>query len=157
MGIIIKYILKNIWEKKFRTFLIVISVTCSAALFFASSGISGTLTAMYEDQLRMASGKADLIVRADERSPSSTFRLSHEETSGIALVAGEISMSGSYRLPDSNGRGGRSESRRLNLRGFHLDELQGFNPVLFSQKGVGQEFAGNWIILNQIFCRRTRL
>ncbi|RQD69503.1 MAG: FtsX-like permease family protein [Tindallia sp. MSAO_Bac2] len=151
MGIIIKYILKNIWEKKFRTFLIVISVTCSAALFFASSGISGTLTAMYEDQLRMASGNADLIIRANERSPSSTFRLDPGEVSGAALVAGEISMGASYRLPDANGRGGQTDSRRLHLRGFHLDELQELNPVMFSEVGTGREFAGNWIILSRIF------
>ncbi len=153
MGIIVKYILKNIVEKKFRTFLIVISVTCSAALFFASSGISGTLTGMYEDQLRMDTGKADLIIRANERSPSSTFRLSHDEVQGVKLIAGEISMGASYRLSDSIGRAGQFESRQLHLRGFHLDELQELNPVLFSQVGVGQEFTGNWIILSQIFAK----
>ncbi|SFH92968.1 putative ABC transport system permease protein [Tindallia magadiensis] len=151
MGIIIKYILKNIWEKKFRTFLIVISVTCSAALFFASSGIAGTLTAMYEDQMRMTTGNADLIIHANERSPSSSFRLDPEEVPGVELIAGEISMGASYRIFDSEGSGGKEGSRRFHLRGFHLDELQKLNPIIFSEVGEGREFAGNWVILSQIF------
>ena len=47
MSIIVKFILKNIYEKKFRTFLILISIMLSAALFFASNAMQGTMIKMF--------------------------------------------------------------------------------------------------------------
>lgn len=94
MGTILKYILKNIWEKKFRTFLIVIAITSSAALFFASNAIAGTMTVMYENQMRMQTGQASLLIRADDQSPSRMFRIAADAVEGVALTAGEVSMGG---------------------------------------------------------------
>lgn len=151
MAIIIKYILKNILEKKFRTFLIVISITCSAALFFASSSISGTLAGMYEDQLRMQTGEAALLIRGNEQSPSPAFRINPTPVQGVALTAGEVSLGGIYHLPRDNGGRQGAETVQLHLRGFHLEELQVFNPVNFSQKAIGRDFTGNVIILSRLF------
>ncbi len=154
MPIMIKYILKNIAEKKFRTFLIVVSITCSAALFFASSAIAGTMTVMYEDQIRMQTGKADLIIRANEQSPSTFFRISAEEVDGVALSAGEVSMGGIYHLPKANGNRSGIENARLHLRGFDLDELELLNPVQFSQRATGRAFSGNVVILSRLFAEQ---
>lgn len=154
MGIILKYILKNIWEKKFRTFLIVISITCSAALFFASSAIAGTMTVMYENQMRMQTGQAGLLIRADEQSPSPYFRISPDPVEGVALTAGEVSMGGMYTVPRNGGDSAHSQTAQLHLRGFRLEELEAFNPVSFRQKAAGRDFAGNHVILSQLFADR---
>ena len=39
MGVIFKFIIRNIKEKKFRTFLILFSIMISSALFFASGAM----------------------------------------------------------------------------------------------------------------------
>ncbi|SMP54839.1 FtsX-like permease family protein [Anoxynatronum buryatiense] len=151
MGIILKYILKNIAEKKFRTFLIVISVTCSAALFFASSAIAGTMTVMYGNQMRMQTGEAALLIYTNEQSPSSFFRIAPDRVEGVALTAGEISMGGIYTVPRNGGEGAAAETTQLYLRGFQLEELEVMNPVIFREKAVGRPFAGNHVILSQLF------
>ncbi len=151
MGTILKYILKNIWEKKFRTFLIVIAITSSAALFFASNAIAGTMTVMYENQMRMQTGQASLLIRADDQSPSRMFRIAADAVEGVALTAGEVSMGGTYTVPRNGGESVHPETAQLQIRGFRLDDLDVFNPVNFQQKAVGRPFAGNHIILNQRF------
>lgn len=52
MQIIFKFLFKNICEKKFRTFLVILSIGISAALFFASGAISDTAGKMFADQAR---------------------------------------------------------------------------------------------------------
>ena len=154
MGIILKYILKNIWEKKLRTFLIVISITCSAALFFASNAIADTMTVMYENQMRMQTGQAALLIRPGDTAPSPFFRIASESVEGVALTAGEVSMGGVYTVPRNGGDSAHSQTAQLHVRGFRLEELAIFNPVDFRQKAVGRPFAGNHIILSQLFADR---
>lgn len=143
MAIIVKYILKSISEKKFRTFIILFSVTLSAALFFASSGMSGTMTSMYEKLYRMQIGKADLIIYPDEESPAYSFKINSPQMEGVSMVAGEVSTLGQYK---SN-----RLSENLYIRGFDLEELDLFNPINFQQQATGQGFEGNYIILSSIF------
>ncbi|MEW6622314.1 MAG: hypothetical protein AB1420_04140 [Bacillota bacterium] len=51
MGIILKFTLRNIKENKFRTFLIVLSVVLSTALYFGSIGLSKTIEKTYVNYL----------------------------------------------------------------------------------------------------------
>ncbi|MBU5267457.1 hypothetical protein [Virgibacillus proomii] len=53
MKFIIKSILKNMFEKKFRIFLIILSITVSTSLFFASIAIPDTLGKIYTVKLAM--------------------------------------------------------------------------------------------------------
>lgn len=157
MGIILKYILKSIFEKKFRTFIIIFSVTLSSALFFASSGMSGTMESMYETQIRMQTGRADLLIIPNRKSPSSTFKLSLEQLDGVALMTGEVSALGSYKLPKTDEQTSRNKTESLNLKGFEMSELELLNPINFSQHAVGRDFVGNYIILSDIFAEKHGL
>ncbi len=150
MGIIVKYILKNISEKKVRTCLILLSVMCSSALFFASSSIADTMVNMYENLARAQVGKAALVIRAGRRSPAAAFRIQREPVEGVRSIVGEVSAGGVYTLP-REGSAAEGETRQLQLRGFNLSELEGFNPVRFSHKATGRPFSGNHIILGRAF------
>lgn len=151
MGVVIKYIIKNILEKKFRTFIIVISVTLSAALFFASSAISGTMTEMYKSQIKMQTGKADILIYANEHSPSDFFKIKETPIDGVKYILGDISVGGNYRLPKAKAQTSKIRSINMHLRGFQLEELERLNPVNFSKRAVGREFSGNHIILSTLF------
>ncbi|MEL7646653.1 MAG: FtsX-like permease family protein [Sedimentibacter sp.] len=151
MGIIVKFILRSIFEKKFRAFIIVFSIAISSALFFACIGLSGTMSSMYETQIRMQTGKADLVIQADRDSPSSTFKIRTDSAEGVSFTAGEVLTAGTYRLSEDDALKNKTESETLIIRGFKEDELQKLNPVNFSQKAVGKPFEGNCIVLSQVF------
>jgi hypothetical protein len=99
MGIILKYIMKSISEKKLRTFLIIASVAVSSALVFASAAISGTLVDMFGVRMKQYFGTSDFIVHLNsdtsgrataQRAPVSTGTCSniYQEGSWICGVQG---------------------------------------------------------------------
>lgn len=151
MRIILKYILKSIIEKKFRTFIIVFSVTLSAALFFASNGMSNTMLYMYEDQFREQTGKADILIYPNEQSPSNSFKIKTEPVEGVNYIAGEIVTSGRYKLPERQALETKTKWETLTLRGFDLVELENLNPISFSKFAVGRPFEGYHVIISSIF------
>lgn len=154
LGIIFKYILKSIFEKKFRTFIIVFSVTLSAALFFASSGMSGTMSSMYENLFRMQTGKADLIIYPNEKSPSNSFKLSPISIEGVSNIVGEVSTQGQYKLSKEEEKLNNIKAENLFIRGFDIDEIALFNPLSFKQIATGKAFEDNHIILSTIFAEK---
>lgn len=146
-----KYILKSIFEKKFRTFIIVFSVTLSAALFFASNGMSDTMKNMYEDQFRMETGKADILIYPNKQSPSGSFKIKSEPVEGVKFIAGEVVTSGRYKIPERDALKSKTKWENLFIRGFEMDELEEFNPINLNKYAVGKPFEGNHIILSSIF------
>lgn len=154
VGIVSKYIIKNILEKKFRTFIILISVTLSAALFFASSAMSGTMAGMYESQVKMQTGKADLLIYANDQSPSHFFKINQQPIDGVEFVVGDVSVGGNYKLPVSEAQTTKTKSVKMHLRGFDLEELEALNPIHFSKYAVGRDFTGNHIILSRLFAEK---
>lgn len=151
MKIIIKFILKSILEKKFRAFIIIFSIALSSALFFASSGMSGTMTSMYETQIKMQTGKADLIMQANIKSPSQTFKISPGSIDGVSFITGDVSTLGIYKLSEKDINKFNIKTERLAVKGFNIDELNMLNPVNLSYKAVGKAFEGNSIIISSIF------
>ena len=75
LRIIIKYILKNLWEKKLRTLLILFSVMTACGLFFSSSAIGDTFAQLYINRINMYYGQTDIIIQPDDRSPSPWLKL----------------------------------------------------------------------------------
>ncbi len=133
MGIIVRFIVKSILEKKFRAFIIVFSIAISAALFFACSGLSGTITSMYENQIKMQTGAADIIIQPDEDSPSGTFKIKPEPIDGVSYITGSIAASGSYKLSEDHSEKYNIKTENLIVRGFNIEELDKLNPVNFTK------------------------
>nr|WP_300092756.1 FtsX-like permease family protein [Sedimentibacter sp.] len=151
MGIIVRFIVKSIFEKKFRAFIIVFSIAISSALFFACSGLSGTMSSMYENQIKMQTGEADIIIQPDEESPSGTFKIRTEPVEGVSYTAGSVAASGSYKLSEEHSDTYNIETENLIVRGFSMEELNKLNPVNFIQVAKNEDFEGNYIILSKIF------
>ena len=72
MGIVLKYLLRNIGEKKLRTALIIIAITVSTALFFATNAMSTTIEEMYTQRLKQFFGTAE-IVMSPKRTAGTNF------------------------------------------------------------------------------------
>ena len=154
MWLFLKYILKNIAEKKLRTALILVSIMSSGALFFASSSLTDTMIDMYESLLRTQVGSASFVVRPGPRSPAPAIRVDPNPVEGVAFTAGEISMSGSYTPAGAASLRAR-ERRQLSIRGLDFDELQRFNPVVFRERSADEEFTGNRVIVAAPFADET--
>jgi putative ABC transport system permease protein len=143
MGIIIKFIVKNIQEKKLRTFLILFSISLSAALVFASFALSGTVEQTVMEQIKKYVGSADIMIWANQKSPSWCFLM--EKTAKyqtrLEYAVGSIETDVTYK--------NKKETIHLNLKGFYLEDLPKLNPfILEAQKNL-LPFNGNKIIVSE--------
>lgn len=144
MKIIIKFILKNIYEKKLRTFLIVLSIAISAALFFASSAVSDTAIQMYVEKMSQFYGNAEIVVEPGSKSLSPFFSTQEAKVfqGQIDYMIGNISTSGYFKYSES-------ESVNISIRGTTLEDMQRNNPVnLYAQSNL-YPFEGKKIIIGK--------
>ncbi|MGE5583756.1 MAG: ABC transporter permease [Bacillota bacterium] len=151
MGIIIKFIFQNIREKKFRTFLILFSVSLSAGLFFASHALTGTIENTFMQRVRKYFGTAEIMIEANQKSPSWFFRIEKAEEywDRLEYAVGSIETGGTYKT--------KSESVGIDLKGFYLDDLQRLNPFILAEEKELLPFSGAKIILSEKTARRYAL
>ncbi|KUG05149.1 putative abc transporter integral membrane protein [hydrocarbon metagenome] len=145
MAIIIKFISKNIWEKKLRTLLILFSICLSTALLFSSLGISQNIAQVYLKQIRSQIGDAELTIYAGKDSPSRYFRTDRAEIyrENLDYIIGTVSETGVYKV---NPR----EQVQVNLLGYKLEDLQMINPLDIQQKYSLSPFKGSKIIISRV-------
>ena len=142
MGIIFRFILKNIREKKLRSVLIVVAVTISSALYFGTSGMSTTIQQMFANRLKQYFGTAELMIFAKEGMPRFfPPRLPREFSHRVDFAIGVVQASG--RLKTSE------EVAEITIYGFKLDELQTMNPVVFADIRSQQSFSGKSVIIGR--------
>ncbi len=148
MRIIIKYILKNLWEKKLRTLLILFSVMAACGLFFSSSTIGDTFAQLYINRIQVYYGQTDIIIQPDERSPSQWIKPdSIKNMENIKLAAGRFESGATYRI-------GAYEKASLILMGSDWEVNQQINPVqVLSESGL-IPFSGMKIVLPKEFCKK---
>lgn len=144
MSIVIKFILKNIYEKKFRTFLIILSITLSSALFFASNAMQGTVVKMYTDRMKQYYGNSDIIIHANEKSPSSFF-----STGGLEGLDGRLDFAVGLIQGSATYKPSRSKTVNFQLMALDLDGLQKVNPVVLYSSSALEPFEGNKVILSK--------
>lgn len=143
MGIIFKFIVKNILEKKFRTFLIVFSVVISSALFFASFATTDTLVEMYSKKFSASFGTAEVYVRPSSKSPSFfSPNVQRQITDQTEYVVGLVRGNGVYTLPNK-------EVFRFNLEGIKYEDQQLMNPVKLVNNQSITAFTGKKIIISK--------
>lgn len=144
MQIILKFILKNIKEKKFRTFLMLFSIVISSALFFASSATSTTSMKIIENQFRQSYGDSEIVIRSGEDSPSQFFSTAPAKrlADKTDYIIGAIQGSASFKY-------NRDESISLSLLGIDIHDLNIMNPVSFFQKINSEDFSGMKMIISK--------
>lgn len=146
MNIIVKLVLKNIQEKKMRTFLIIFSISLSCAFFFATNSFSRTFIKVYREKIKQYFGSADIVIIPNDKYPSATISLQKtdiikEETE---YIIGDFWGAGSYHPS-------RTENIRLSLRGLYYEDLEKLSPLTFIKKKNLFPFQGKKIIINSHF------
>ena len=143
MSIIIKFTLRNIREKKLRTFLILLSIILSSALFFASTAISTTVEMMIMEQMRKYIGNADITIGAGEQSKTGVISpgLLDNYQGGIKYTAGMIWGSGEYKA--------KGETVQIEIQGINLEDLEKLNPIILDRQQQLIPFKGNKAIIGK--------
>jgi len=143
MGIIIKFIIKNIFEKKLRTFLILLSIIISSAVFFSSIAISGSLVSIIADTFRGAVGDSDIMIFPSEESNSPYVYTKglEEYKDGFEYLIEELTHYGTYS-PSSK------ETVNLNIRGIDYGDLQKMLPFSL-EEGDLMPFEGQKVIISK--------
>lgn len=152
MGIIFKFTIRNIKEKKFRTFLILFSIMISSALFFASGAMSGSVAQIMVDRIRSSVGSSEITIHANEKSPSGYMTTSAAEAfrEDMDFIAGNFFSQGLYKT-DSK------ETVKIDLNGYVFSELQLMNPVAFAEEYKLYPFSGKKIILSSATAEKLKL
>jgi len=152
LGIIIKFIFKNIWEKKLRTLLVLFSICLSTALLFSSLGISDNVAEVYLKQIRSQIGESELVIYAGQDAPSRYFSPARAEifTNDLEYTVGIISETGSYKISPR-------DQVMVSLEGLKLEDLQKMNPLVLQEQYGLHPFKGNKIIISRLTADKYEL
>lgn len=144
MGIITKFIIKSIVEKKLRTFLIVLSIVLSSGVFFASVAISGSLEEMIIKGIQDSLGNADITITATEKSPSSSFYPDKAKSyqDRTEYIIGELNGSAVYKP-------GWNEEVSVSLTGAALEDVQKMTPFTIPEESNLYPFEGRKIVISK--------
>ena len=149
MAIILKFLLKNIQEKKLRTTLILMAIILSTALFFASNAVSTSFTDSIIAQLKGTYGKASIVVQAKDDA-SSTWVSEHiiKVNNKIKQVIGVNTSGGTVEIGE--------ETLNFTLFGADLDKLKQINPFELVNPVDSGHFSGKEIIISEKFANKYR-
>jgi len=152
LRIIVKFILTNIKEKKFRTFLIIFSITISTALFLSSRALLDTMLDESINSMKSYYGNCDIIISADEDSPSHIFytKGAEEYKDDFEYIIGIVGVNAVFKSEND-------EFVRLDLRGISLEDQDKINPVKYVQTHNLYPFTGRKIIINLDTAERFNL
>jgi len=153
MGIILKFTLRNIKEHKFRTFLIILSISLSVMLFFASFSISDSLTSMFMENIKSYIGTSEVIIYAGPMNETGLVKIKdlgeHEEK--FEYQVGSVEYGVKYQKNDKS-------KVNVSLKGFTLSDLQQMNPIEFVDRGtIDSEFLGKTAIVSEAFATENNL
>jgi len=154
LKIIIKFLLNNIKEKKFRTFLIVFAITMSSALYFASNAMSTTINEMYMNIIKSYVGTAEVMVTPNDKSPSAFLAINKSDTikEDVDYIIGSIQLSGNYK-PEK----GKDLSVNISLSGYDYEDLNKMNPLTLENALDASNFTGKKIIISRATADKYKL
>lgn len=153
MNIFLKYLLRNIVEKGFRTFLVILAIGVSAGLFFATNAISTTSKEMMKDRVMQFSGSSDIVIKPQNEAAVSRYvdmgsleNYKDRMKYAIGTLDGPILYT---PAPE--------DMNYINVMGVAIEDLQTFNPLTIYQEGDLKHFEGNSIIISKYTADRYGL
>ncbi|MHB8072297.1 ABC transporter permease [Desulfosporosinus fructosivorans] len=152
MDIITKFIFRSIFEKKLRTFLILLAIVLSSGVFFASIAISGSLEEMIIKGIKDSYGNADITVVPTEKSSSPFFYLDKAELyqDRAEYIMGEIQDNAVYK-PN------RNEEISISLTGASIEDVQKMNPFTIEEQYNLFPFEGRKIVIGKSAAEKYKL
>ena len=141
--IIVKYIIKSIGQKKLHTFLVLFSVAVSAALFFGSSAISGSLAGMFGERMQQYYGTSDFMIFRNNSASASSFSTENARPfmDQLEYIVGGFQGTAEYKRSDGM-------KYNISLVGMDLQKHRIVSPVAVNIESGLYPFDGKKIIIN---------
>lgn len=151
MLIILKFLIKNILEKKSRTMLVILSIAISTALSLATLVMSSNIQTMYSNQITKSFGEADLMITKADNSENMFFDpdLIYDFSDRLDYSVEEIIGEGIYNV-DNN-------FIRMDLIGTDLAGILKMIDIVFDQGKNIEPFQGKKIIISKTAAERYDL
>ncbi len=146
MNIILRFLLRNIREKKLRSFLVVFAIAIAVSLYFATSALGTNLEIMFTEMYTSSTGSAQIQIRAGSDSPSLFFRtdrLKNIENEFEYTVGTFNNISGVYREND--------EEQNLGIMAINYEDMTKIFRLQFYQSIDMKYFHGRSVILGKKF------
>ena len=149
MRILLKYTLKSIGEKKFRSFLIIFAIALAGALFLASSRLAVNIGDMYMNKITSTYGEVDISMYPSEDAPSYFINMSNlaQVKDQTERIVPYISTSGEYKVAGGN-------RNYIYIDAYNFDDFMSINtldiiegsidhitapyPMVLSKKGAAE-------------------
>ncbi len=138
-----KHVLKNIWENKFRSILIIVSLTLSSMVLFVNLGIKDDMTAKFESLMQGAYQQYDISIMPESSTGQAVFDTSKLNLSGIH-VQNELDELDVYGLMDTT-QGGVT----VGLDGFDRDLLLKTNLCVLKESQGFDVNSSSQVIISQ--------
>ncbi len=144
MTIFLKYLLKCLWQNKFRTSLILCAIIISSGMLFSSLSVSSSLVRIQMDTWRSTYGYSDILVQGNSFSPSPYFYMQEalQWMPSAEYIVGEISGFGILETLSG-------EEILCSVRGIDWDDLNEITPVPMVEDAGVLPFMGGKTILGK--------
>lgn len=140
---ILKLVIRNMFEKKLRLILLVLSVAIPSALFFMANGAATNSRTLSREIKQKYVGSSDIVVEPNRRSPSTLrMELSAKYNAYFDYDIGTVETEGIYRPQPF-------EIMHVQLRGIELEDLAALYHVAYASEHNLQPFAGRKIIIGK--------
>lgn len=144
MRILLKYTIKSIGEKKFRSFLIIFAIALAGALFLASSRLSSSITDMYKNEMKAAYGDVDINIYPNENSPSSFINMSSCEKirDQAECIIPSTTTSGEYK------QAGSTNTQYIRINAYNISDYLQINKLKVLEGSI-EDFKESKLILSK--------
>ncbi len=144
MNILIKYTLKSMMEKKFRSFLIILAIALAGGLFLASSGLTSSISDTYSNMLQTFYGEAEIVVTTNKDSPTNYVSISgcNQVVDVANRVVPFIGGSAEYKKP------GALEKDYISIMAYHMEDYLAINKLVVLEGSI-EDFNGAKLILSK--------
>ena len=137
-----KFVIKNVYENKSKTLLLLISISLSAALFFITISSNANIIELAKQKLNTSYGDTEVMISSDS-SNNSPFIRKYIEDDRIDEQIPLLKLEGTYLKETS----GEDEEIEVDVFGIESDNLNELVET-FIVKGSVEDFQANQVIIS---------
>ena len=151
MGIIIKYAIDSIRDRKARAILIIIAIMLSSTLLFVSLSLSDTLIDLYKERMRQFSGTAELMITSKNKNDlidKQVLENIHDDYKDkYDYTIGVLNYTSNYK----------QANKEISLLGIKMDDLKKFNPITLEEGNIDGQLQDDEIIISSRTAKRYNI
>ena len=149
MNLILKTFLKNLVEKKTRTFLVLFSIAISAALIFANQGFSLTCQQMFRDASVRWGGTSDIYIEPLKSVGAAEF----VDTTRLQPFQEQFSYQMNFISQPALYMPNVESMVYYTMIGADMDEFNTYNPITLIS-GSFDDWQGNKVIMGEAYAEK---